>query len=224
MRNNMSLSENYRKVTQKIAEYKERFRKDSDILQLMAVTKTVPPEIVNEAIELGINLLGENRVQEFLLKKDSYKPANVHFIGSLQSNKVRKIVGLVDMIHSVDTASLANEINRLSAALNTTKDVLIELNIGEEDSKSGVLQKDFFPLADLVSSLEFLKLRGIMVIPPPGNPDYYFAKTKDFFDKAKEKYSSFDTLSMGMSNDYPEAIKHGSNIIRVGSALFGARI
>jgi pyridoxal phosphate enzyme (YggS family) len=223
----MSLSENYKRISYEIAEAKAKYRNDSEKVRLMAVTKTVPPEIVNEAIELGINLLGENRVQEFLSKKDSYKPAEIHFIGSLQSNKVRKIIGLenkIKMIHSVDSMSLADEINRQSEISNTKTDILIEINIGDEDSKSGVLIKDFNSLADYIIGLQNIYLRGIMVIPPPGNSEYFFAKTKDFFDRSKEKYGTFDTLSMGMSGDFAEAIKHGSNIVRVGSALFGARI
>jgi pyridoxal phosphate enzyme (YggS family) len=220
----MIISENYKKIAYEVGETKARYRSDSDIVRLMAVTKTVSPEAVNEAITLGIDLLGENRVQEFLSKKDDYKKTEIHFIGSLQSNKVRKIIGLVKMIHSVGSSSLADEISRHSGVAKIKTDVLIELNIGNEDSKSGVLPKDFFTLADYINSLETVKLRGIMVIPPPENPEYYFAKTKDFFDKAKENYTDFDTLSMGMSGDYKEAIKHGSNIVRVGSALFGARI
>jgi pyridoxal phosphate enzyme (YggS family) len=220
----MSLSENYKKITYDIAEAKARYRNVNDIVKLMAVTKKVSPEIVNEAIALGIDLLGENRVQEFLSKKDSYKPAETHFIGSLQSNKVRKIIGLINIIHSVDSMTLADEINRQSEISKIKTDVLIEINIGDEDSKSGVLIKDFDSLAEHILSLQNINLRGIMVIPPPGNSEYFFAKTKDFFDKAKEKYSDFDTLSMGMSGDFAEAIKHGSNIVRVGSALFGARI
>jgi pyridoxal phosphate enzyme (YggS family) len=220
----MSLSENYKRISVEIAEAKARYRSNDEMIRLMAVTKTVPPEIVNEAVTLGINLLGENRVQEFLSKKDSYKQAEIHFIGSLQSNKVRKIIGLVNMIHSVDSMTLADEINRQSEISNTKTDVLIEINIGDEDSKSGVLIKDFDSLAEYIQSLQNINLRGIMVIPPPGNSEYFFAKTKDFFDKEKGKYNSFDTLSMGMSGDFAEAIKHGSNIVRVGSALFGARI
>ncbi|MDR0943367.1 MAG: YggS family pyridoxal phosphate-dependent enzyme [Ruminococcus sp.] len=220
----MSLSENYKRISYEIAEAKARYRSNDEKVRLMAVTKTVPPEIVNEAIALGIDLLGENRVQEFLSKKDSYSPAEIHFIGSLQSNKVRKIIELTSMIHSVDSVSLADEINRQSTLAKIKTDVLIEINIGDEDSKSGVLLKDFDSLAEHLISLQNINLRGIMVIPPPGNEEYFFAKTKDLFDKTKEKYNTFDTLSMGMSGDFKEAIKHGSNIVRVGSALFGARI
>jgi pyridoxal phosphate enzyme (YggS family) len=215
----MNLYDNYKKITYEIAEAKAKYRKSTDIVRLMAVTKTIPPETVNEAISYGIDLLGENRVQEFLSKKDSYSPAEVHFIGSLQSNKVKKIINEVTLIHSIDSASLALEINKH----NKKTDVLIELNIGEEDTKSGVLTKDFVELAGLISSLENLNLRGIMVIPPPGNSEYYFGKTKEFFEKNKTS-ENFDTLSMGMSHDYINAVKYGSNILRVGSALFGARI
>jgi pyridoxal phosphate enzyme (YggS family) len=219
----MSLYDNYKRITYEIAESKAHYRKAKDTVRLMAVTKTIPPEIINEAISYGIDLLGENRVQEFLSKKDSYSPAEVHFIGSLQTNKVKKIIADVKLIHSVDNISLADEINRQSALLNKRSDVLIELNIGEEATKSGVTPPNFLPLADYVSSLKNINLRGIMVIPPPGNSDYYFGKTQEFFEMNKKPYA-FDILSMGMSEDFAAAVKYGSNILRVGSALFGARI
>ncbi|MDR0904410.1 MAG: YggS family pyridoxal phosphate-dependent enzyme [Ruminococcus sp.] len=215
----MSLYENYKKITSEIAEAKSKYRKETDIVRLMAVTKTIPPEIVNEAISYGIDLLGENRVQEYLSKKDFYSPAEVHFIGSLQTNKVKKIIAGVTLIHSLDSKNLALEINKQQKKT----DVLIELNIGEETTKSGVSIDNYNELADLISSLENLSLRGIMVIPPPGNSDLYFGKTREFFEKNKTS-PSFDTLSMGMSHDYKNAVKYGSNILRVGSALFGARL
>jgi pyridoxal phosphate enzyme (YggS family) len=216
------LSENYKRIVFNINEAREKYRSPDDNIRLMAVTKTIPPETVNAAIDLGVNLLGENRVQEFLSKESLYKPAEVHFIGSLQTNKVRKIIGSVSMIHSVDSASLAEEINRISLSKNTVTDVLIELNIGGEYSKSGVSTDDFGALAGFLQTLPAVNFRGIMVIPPPGKSDYYFAKTQEFFEKQKSIYNT-DTLSMGMSADYAEAIKYGANILRVGSALFGAR-
>jgi pyridoxal phosphate enzyme (YggS family) len=217
------LSENYKRITSITAEMKDKYRKKDDIIRLMAVTKTVPPETVNAAIDLGITLLGENRVQEFLSKKEFYKPAEIHFIGALQTNKVRKIIGDVSFIHSVDSRSLAEEINRLCVLNNTAKDVLIEINIGDEFSKSGIKARDFDEFADFIETLPGLSLRGIMVIPPPGDSDYFFGKTQELFEDKKSKYH-LDTLSMGMSSDYSQAIKNGSNILRIGSALFGARI
>jgi pyridoxal phosphate enzyme (YggS family) len=221
------VAENYKKISFEIAEAKSKYRKDSDTIRFMAVTKTVPPEVVNTAVSAGIDLLGENRVQEFLSKKDFYTPAETHFIGSLQSNKVRKIIGLVTMIHSVDSIALAEEIERQSVSRDITTDVLIELNIADEDTKSGVKKAYFNTLAESIGRLSHLRLRGIMVIPPPGQSDRYFGQTQEFFHKTQSGFSGsqtlFDTLSMGMSGDIKAAVKYGSNILRIGSALFGAR-
>jgi pyridoxal phosphate enzyme (YggS family) len=223
----IQLIDNFRRITSQIAEAKIRYRKADDIVRFMAVTKTVPAEVINEAISLGIDLLGENRVQEYLSKKDSYSKAEVHFIGSLQSNKVRKIADSVTLIHSLDSSVLADEINRQAENAGRVLDVLIELNIGNQDSKSGVSEQTFMPLAEYTDNLPALRLRGIMVIPPPGKSDLYFGKTQEFFLQTKEQRKSsdgFDILSMGMSSDYVTAIKNGSNIVRIGSALFGARV
>ena len=193
----------------------------------MAVTKTVDPDKVNFAVDEGITLLGENRVQEYLSKKDIYdSSAEVHFIGHLQTNKVKYIADSVTMIQSVDSFKLASEINRQALKCGRVMDVLIEVNIGEELSKSGIEAADMLTLAEQISELENLRLRGLMAIPPIGAEESIYARMKELYETLRAKdlpNSAADTLSMGMSGDYELAVKHGSTLVRIGSALFGAR-
>lgn len=194
-------------------------------VSVMAVTKTVAPEKVNYACSLGINLLGENRVQEYLSKKDSYDPnAEVHFIGHLQTNKVKYIIDSVKMIHSVDSLKLAGEINRLAEAHGRTMDILLEINIGGELSKSGVTPDGLNRLIDEILPLENVNIRGFMAIPPVGCDEKIFEKMQEYFEKFRNYNNlNLDTLSMGMSQDYKTAIKHGATIVRIGTLLFGQR-
>ena len=193
----------------------------------MAVTKTVAPEAVNHAISLGIDLLGENRVQEYLSKKDVYdKSAEVHFIGSLQTNKVKYIVDSVSMIHSVDSFKLGEVISKQAVSHGKVIDILCEVNIGGEESKGGVSPSEIGNLIEQLSLLEGINIRGLMTIPPPSDSDIFLGRMKELFDKISEEKKSvvsMDTLSMGMTHDYAEAIKYGSNIVRIGTGLFGAR-
>lgn len=203
----------------------------TDSVKLMAVTKTVTPDRINCAVELGVDLLGENRVQEFLDKRDSYKPAEVHFIGGLQTNKVKYIIDKVSMIHSVDSLRLAEEISRRAGQHGLVMDILVEVNIGGEATKGGIDPDGVRELCAQVLSLPNIRLRGLMTIPPPGCSEEVFAEMQRCFldirnsppSAAREDNLLFDTLSMGMSGDYETAIKYGSTIIRVGSALFGYR-
>ena len=197
----------------------------TDNVRLMAVTKTVPPEKINHAISLGADLLGENRVQEFMGKYEFYdKNCEIHFIGGLQNNKVKYIIDKVSMIHSVDSVKLADEINKRAAALNLTMDILVEVNIGEEESKGGVPLEAAKELSAYCSELANIRLRGYMTIPPPSDDSSrYFAKMQELYLSSSEKYNTIDTLSMGMSGDYEQAVLFGSNIVRIGSALFGNR-
>lgn len=225
--NNSIVSENLKRVQYNIAEAKAKYRNENDDVRLMAVTKTVPYEIVNSVIEQGVDLLGENRVQEYLDKKDHYdKNAEVHFIGHLQTNKVKYIVDSVKCIHSVDSLKLAAEIERLAEKNGIVMNVLTEVNIGGEESKSGISTDMLDELVYGISKMENIKLCGLMTIPPVGNSEFYFEKMQRIFEDLKAKKVdnvSMDILSMGMSADYVEAIKYGSNIVRVGSAIFGAR-
>lgn len=219
--------ENYKEICYNINNAKIKFNRENSNVDLMAVTKTVEPERINFAIENGITLLGENRVQEYLSKKDLYnKNADVHFIGHLQTNKVKYIVNEVKMIQSVDSVKLAREINRLSEKNNKVMDILVEVNIGNELSKSGVSKEMLFDFIKEISTFKNISVCGLMAIPPIGSDESVFNDMHELFIKAgdmKIDNGSMKTLSMGMSGDYELAIKHGSNLVRIGTKLFGAR-
>ena len=193
----------------------------------MAVTKTVAPEIVNYAVSLGVALLGENRAQEFMAKQEAYdKSAEIHFIGGLQTNKVKYIIEPMTMIQSVDSFKLAQEINRLAGVHNKTMDILCEVNIGGEDSKSGVAPDGLIPLLEQISQLECVRVKGLMTIPPPSSSDVFLGRMEELFQNIKSRNIqgiAMETLSMGMTHDYAEAVKHGSTLVRIGTGLFGAR-
>lgn len=166
-------------------------------------------------------------MQEFLGKYENYsEKSEIHFIGGLQKNKVKYIIDKVSMIHSVDSADLAAEINRRAGQHGLNTDILIEVNIGGELSKGGVSPTELIETAKAVSGLENVRIRGLMTIPPAGGNEKYFAAMQELFENAKQKYSflsGMDTLSMGMSGDYISAVKYGSTIVRIGSGLFGYR-
>lgn len=201
--------------------------RDPDRVTLMAVTKTVAPELVNIAVSAGIRVLGENRVQEYLSKRDAYDPcAEVQFIGHLQTNKVRQIVGSVSLIHSVDSVRLAAVIQKEAAAKQLIQPILLEVNIGGEATKSGV---DPALLPDLLRetmAMPNLAVQGLMVIPPPfavpAEADAVFAQVAAL-RRRMQNIAPLPVLSMGMSNDYAAAVRHGSTMVRLGSALFGPR-
>lgn len=204
----------------------------TDTVRIMAVTKTVSPERVNCAIDMGVDLLGENRVQEYLGKCEQYKPAEVHFIGRLQTNKVKYIIDKVTMIHSVDSIKLAQEIDRRAGEHGVIMDVLAEVNIGGEETKGGADKQAVGELCESIAALPNLRLRGLMAIPPAGCDEKLFSQMQEIFLDIQGKMlhnieyrdkSAFDTLSMGMSGDYEAAVRHGATIIRIGSGLFGYR-
>lgn len=206
--------------------------RDPEDVTVMAVTKTVDPQRVNEAIHCGITLLGENRAQELLEKYEAYDKSGVgiHFIGHLQTNKVRQIIDKVSMIHSVDSLKLAEEIDRQAEKVGTVMKILIEVNIGREDSKSGVYPEEVVTLLENLSKLPHLSVQGLMAIPPAAGTkeetEDYFHKMSQLFIDIKQKNMdniNMNVLSMGMSQDYELAIKHGANIVRIGSAMFGSR-
>ncbi len=221
------ISENYKRICAEIEEAKVRYRKPDDRTDIMAVTKTVPPEAVNFAVSCGIRLLGENRVQEYESKKAFYDPsAEVHFIGHLQTNKVKYIVGEMKLIHSVDSIKLASEINRQAAKKGIQQEVLAEVNIGGEESKSGISPEMLPELLYEMSEMPNIRVKGLMTIPPPGdNEKFLCGMQKLFLDISSKNMDNIymDILSMGMSGDYAAAIKYGSNLVRIGTALFGAR-
>ena len=221
------VKDNYDQIVENISSAMEKTGR-TDKVRLMAVTKTVSYEIVNFASSIGIDLLGENRVQEFLSKYEHYdKKSQIHFIGGLQTNKVKYIIDKVSMIQSVDSMKLADEINKRSQAINRCIDILIEVNIGGEESKSGVSVDELSELADYCSTLSNVKLKGFMAIPPideNGSSCKYFEKMERLYNDYRKKFGEqIDTLSMGMSGDYMNAIRYGASIVRIGSALFGKR-
>ncbi len=197
---------------------------------LVAVSKTKPVEDILEAYEIGIRNFGENKVQELVDKYDKLpKDISWHLIGSLQTNKVKYIVGKVTLIHSLSSIKLLEKIELEYGKKGMVADVLIQVNIGREASKSGALEEDLDGLIQAVERCENVKVKGIMVIIPKGNDDenrYYFKKSFEIFKELKNniyKNISMEILSMGMTHDYKIAIEEGSNLIRIGTGIFGAR-
>lgn len=194
-------------------------------ITVMAVTKTVAPVYINYAVKKGgLTILGENRAQELCEKYDDYllKREHIHFIGHLQTNKVRQIIDKVSMIQSVDSLKLAKEIDLQAEKHHLSMDVLLEVNIGREETKSGVLPENLPDLLVSVSGLENIRIRGLMAIPPQNQAEHYFSEMEELFQKQK-KEQKWDVLSLGMSADYPLAVRHGSTMVRLGSAIFGPR-
>ncbi|MBE6838204.1 MAG: YggS family pyridoxal phosphate-dependent enzyme [Ruminococcus sp.] len=221
------VKENLKRILFEVGEAKAKYRSSDEKIEVMAVTKTVAPEIVNIAIENGITLLGENRVQEYLGKRDSYdKSARVDFIGHLQTNKVKYIIDSISVIQSVDSLRLAEEINRQSEKIGRVTDVYVEVNIGGEESKSGILPEETEEFIHKMSEYSNIRVCGMMTIPPKTDIEKNFSKMRQLFIDIRGKNidnNNVCVLSMGMSADYTAAIKHGSNLVRIGSGLFGAR-
>lgn len=227
------IEENLKVIRNRINEAAVRSGRSENDVRFMAVTKTVDPVYINHAIDCGIDLIGENKVQEFLGKKDALKLEKVekHLIGHLQSNKVRKIITEVDMIQSVDSVSLAKEIERQAEKNNMTANVLIEVNVGGEDSKTGMDKSLFLESFAEIAEMKHIHIRGLMTIPPicENNAELtkFFNEMYNMFIDIKAKKLdnvSMDILSMGMSGDFEQAILCGSDLVRVGSAIFGPRI
>lgn len=200
---------------------------------VLAATKTVPAETVNRIYDLGIHTIGENKVQELLEKYDALdKRFDIHFIGRLQRNKVKYLIGKVSLIHSVDSLELAEEIDRRSAAAGLVTDCLIELNAGGEESKGGIAPEEFDSFIAKIPALRHIRVRGLMTIPPKCDDTekklQYFRKISGIFidNRAKkvDNSISMDILSMGMTHDYREALECGSNMVRIGEGIFGKRI
>ncbi len=223
---------NYKIINERIAEAAQKVGKSRDDITFLAATKTVEPEIINHAINLGLDHIGENKVQELLSKYDSYnlEKCSLQFIGHLQTNKVRQIVDKVDLIQSVDSVKLANEIAKQSIKLNKITDILVEVNIGREENKSGVYPENLEELLCEISKIEGISVKGLMTIPPICDNKHKISKYFNnmhniFIDISQKKLDniSMTILSMGMSADYYEAILEGANMVRIGSSLFGAR-
>lgn len=217
-------------IAQRLAVVRENIEKAAGgrEVTLVGVAKTKPVALVRQAIEAGVTVIGENYVQELQDKRaeGAYEGAGVHMIGHLQKNKVKYIAGQVDLIQSVDSGALMELISRRAESLGTVQDILLEVNIGGEPSKSGVVPEKLPELFALAGQLSGLRVRGLMTIPPAENSTRYFEHMHQLFvDNTEKKYDNvyMDFLSMGMSDDYIEAIRAGANMIRIGSYLFGPR-
>lgn len=197
---------------------------------LLAVSKTKPLNELEEAYNAGIRDFGENKVQELKDKFENFhKDVRWHFIGNLQTNKVKYLVGKTFLIHSLSSIKLLEVIEKEFGKKNIIADTLIQINIGREESKGGLLEEDLDTLIEAIEKCKFVKVKGIMAVIPKGNEEsnrYYFKKVRDIFDslKSKEfKNIKMEILSMGMTHDYHIAIEEGSNFIRIGEGIFGKR-
>ena len=228
----MSIAENVAAIRRQMEEAAIAAGRDPKEILLCAATKMNDAEAVREAIRAGVDCCGENRVQELTAKlaENAYQGAPVHFIGHLQTNKVKQVVGKVDLIQSVDSLRLLQAIDAEAAKQGIVQNILLEVNIGAEESKSGFAADDILPLLDKIGEYPNVCVNGLMTIPPisqkNGDNRKFFQKMCNIsVDIIRKKYDNVrvDCMSMGMSDDYQDAIACGSTMIRVGTAIFGAR-
>ena len=226
-------------MKKRLDEIKERIRRaaeacgrDVDSVRLVAVSKTVAPDIVREALEAGVTILGENYVQEARekVKVLVQYPVSWHFIGHLQSNKAKYAVRLFDMIHSVDSLKLAHELDKQAAKVDKIQQILVQVNISGEDTKSGISADETIELISAISRLKNLSIKGLMTMPPffyqPEKVRPYFAALRNLRDQIKDRCIpnvSMQELSMGMTGDFEVAIQNGATLVRIGTAIFGER-
>ncbi len=228
----MSIAENVAAIRAAMESAARDAGRDPKEIKLCAATKMNDAAAVRQAIAAGVDVCGENRVQELTQKlgEKAYVGAPVHFIGHLQTNKVRQVVGKVDLIQSVGSLHLLEAVNKEAARQNLRQDILLEVNIGEEAAKTGFAASDILPLIDKIDSFSNICVRGLMAIPPisenPGDNSKFFLKMREIYVdiRAKKKDNvQVDCLSMGMSGDYLDAIRCGSTMVRIGTAIFGER-
>ncbi len=229
-RESLEIHDNIARIRERIESACARAGRSANDVTLLAVTKTVSVERINLAIADGITQIGENRVQEFLSKKDALLPVTAHLIGHLQTNKAAQIADKVSMVQSVDSLRVAEALDKAACKSGKVLDILAQVNIGGEDSKSGVSPEEAEEFCAKLTAFSSLKLRGMMTIPPISytereKREYFFRMSQLFIDIRTKNVdnSSMEILSMGMSDDYEEAILEGSTMIRVGSAIFGKR-
>ncbi len=231
--NTHTLLENISAVYKRMSHAAMRAGRDPEEVKLIAVTKTVGVGQIREAIDAGLRVFGENRVQE-AREKISHLKSQVsslkigwHLIGHLQRNKAKHAVQLFDLIHSVDSIELAREISKSSEKIGKVQHVLVEVNLALEETKHGVDKRNLMPVLAEVASLKHLLLRGLMAIPPfsenPEEARRYFKGLRELRDAAQDRGISLPELSMGMSNDFEVAIEEGATMVRVGTAIFGER-
>lgn len=228
----MSIAQNIAVIRQRIAEAAIACGRDPKEIQLCAATKMNDAQAVREAIAAGVDCCGENRVQELTAKmaENAYVGVPVHFIGHLQTNKVRQVVGKVDLIQSVDRMKLLEAVQAEAAKQGIVQDILLEINIGQEESKSGFSTDEILPVIEQIPDFSNIRVKGLMAIPPisqnPGDNRKFFQEIFNLsVDIMRKKYDNVlvDCLSMGMSDDYADAIACGSTMIRIGTAIFGPR-
>lgn len=219
-------------VLAKIRAAAEKAGRSASTVRLVAATKTVAIPQIAEGVQAGLFFLGENRVQEALTKIPAFTHGSVqwHFIGQLQRRKVRSVIGVFDLIHSVDSLELAQEIDRRAGDAGHRQDVLLEINVGNEPTKAGFRPDDVREVVSEMAHLSHIRIKGLMAIPPPTSDPAsarpYFRKLAELakmIDAQQLPSVKMDELSMGMSNDYEVAIEEGATLVRVGSAIFGAR-
>ena len=229
----MSIAENVARVRAEIEQAAMAAGRDPKEIQLCAATKMNNADAVHQAIAAGVDCCGENRVQELTekLRQDAYRGAPVHFIGHLQTNKVRQVVGKVELIQSVDSEHLLRSIDAEAGKQHILQNVLLEVNIGQEASKSGFRAEDILPFLEKCGEFPNICIKGLMAIPPisqnKGDNVKFFQKMSELcVDIRRKKYDNVrvDCLSMGMSGDFADAIAWGSTMVRVGTAIFGARV
>ncbi len=196
-------------------------------ITLVGATKMVTADVINQSIEFGLKVVAENKVSEFREKYELIKGASHHFIGHLQTNKVKYLVGKIDLIHSVDSIHLSKAISEQAVKKNVVQDILVQINIGQEEQKSGFAPDETFDAVKELESLPNVRVRGLMAMLPLSDDKTLLKnlclQMREKFDKLKEEYEDFDYLSVGMSADYEIAIQNGSNMIRLGSTIFGKR-
>lgn len=229
----MTIQEKVDIIKNNIKESAEKSGRKGEDIFLLPVSKTKTPDEIREVLKTGISAIGENYVQEFLTKYEVLKNevSDFHFIGHLQSNKVKYIIDKVSLIHSVHSLDLLNQINKRASALNKVQSVLIEVNFTKEISKSGIFEENLDSILYGANDLKNVKIKGLMMMPPASYNDEELKKTfYDFnilFNKKKDilfgDNVSMEILSMGMSHDYRIAIENGSNMVRIGSSIFGER-
>jgi PLP dependent protein len=231
----MSIAENLNATRERIATAARRASRSPDHIALMAVTKTFGPDAIRDAYSAGQRLFGENRVQEFAAKYPALRDlpgADFHMIGHLQSNKAAKALEVFSAVDSVDSVHLAEKLNAAAEKLGRRVPVLIELNLGGEESKSGVapVSQEFGAILEAAARLDHLEFRGLMTIPPftedPEGARPYFRRLREIRDNIARRNLrgvGVDTLSMGMSHDFEVAIEEGSTCVRLGTAIFGER-
>src|SRR5210317_956720 len=227
----MDIADNISQIRQQIAAACVKCDRNPENIRLVAVSKKKPAADIEAAIAAGQTLFGESYVQECVAKIDEVESAaEWHFIGGLQSNKVKYLAGKVTMIHSVDRLSLAEEINRQWGKLDSSVDILIQVNLGEEETKSGTTADELVALVSQVARLNHLRIRGLMILPPwHENPEAvrpYFRQLKELAEQVEAlglPNVKMAELSMGMSHDFATAIEEGATMVRVGTAIFGTR-